>query len=668
MKPYGRNSSLHPYLEHDGPHSYLKLSLKTEDPAELEKTPFPFYVVSESDPLIRCHEGHFVTDAESPVQRVFLLAQRDQYLLRKDEFYPTNNPDIDGYWQRAFAFHRDLREKSPLIFLGNQVSGEGRLAPFQPLFFCKARKSYFSPPCPSCASPLEQCRDDALLAENGLQPYSSSLKRYLYCPSCSLREDLRFYVNALEGSDPPGLRDSSALIQEFAKLAEREEPAGSIPCAGCERVRECYGPERLALARMVPFSFYPFYALVFRAPSLHASDFLALLSGATFEELEASLRSKGEPGRIRCLREMNAQRREQAPALFEEDDRRFLEVLYLKLSFLAELIHDFLPGTERPRHPDLRPSLDRFWVGLEEPSGLLPVFWNFRVRPIDLLWNPEGGPPSPAVSETLYFLGLSWFYALLVNSRQNMRGVLLSLEETGSRFSAARNTPQGTGRKESPNDTFLPENIFWNPGEKGVNPAWNSLWERSLQLGWQLWQAARQEPAGNLEGFWKDLDALRRDTRRALFAAGPVEAPSEGQAREQEAIAGILLHILAKWRKRAQAEKEPSGKVRAIPAEKETPDEKVPETVILAGRAVREPPIPPALPKRVDEMAETVIQTPVPPGRSPLQPPGPGSRKPGQATGQKPGPLPDKAPPQGDFMQETVILTPEKLKELAKKK
>ena len=673
MKHDERFPSIHTYLEPNLPHLYLKIGLKTENPAELERTSFPFYLVSESDPLLRYHEGQFATDAGSAIRKVFLMVQRDQYLLSKDELRPILNPDIDACWQKAFSFHSGGRKDPSLYLLANQTSQEGRLVPFQPLFFCKTRKSYFSPPCPSCGLPLEQCYDDVLLTEKGLQPYSTSLKRYLFCPSCPRQEPLSFFVYALESADPPWLRDSSALIQEFGKLVTKESPATSIPCAACEMVRVCYGPERLALSRIVPFSFYPFYALVFQAPSIHAADFLSLLSGATFGELETRLNNRGEPGRVRCLRELNAQGMTKAPALYEGDDRNFLEVLYLKLSFLGEMIQRFLAEKEISKHPDLRPSLDRIWVSLEEPSGLLPVFWNFRVCLIDWFWNPTGSPPSPPSSETFHFLGLSWFYALLVNSKQDMGRVSLSLEGTMSRFSPGGNVSPRPARQESTNDTFLPENIFWNPVGKRVNPTWNSLWERSLQLGWQLLRAGWTEPPGGAEGFRKDLDALRQDTRRQLFAAGPVEAGPASQPQEQEAIAGILLRILSKWRKQAEAEKEDLGKAPAIPVEKKAAAERVPETVILsAGKTPREPYVHPAPPRKVEEVAETVIQSSGQAGRPAMQPSGPGKgrgaafRDPGQTSGEKTPSPKEKTPPE-DFMQETVIITPEKLKELGKK-
>jgi hypothetical protein len=358
--------------------------------------------------------------------------------------------------------------------------------------------------------------------------------------------------------------------------------------------------------------------------------------------------------------------------LYGDDDRNFLEVLYLKLSFLGELIRVFLAGREISKTPDLRPSLDRVWVSLEEPSGYLPVFWNFRVRPIDLFWNPAGSPSSPPASETFYFLGLSWFYALLVNSKQDMARVSLSLEETLSRFSAGGGVSPQPARQESTNDTFLPENIFWNPGGKRVNPAWNSLWERSLQPGWQLLQAGRKESTWTAAEFRNDLEAIRQDVRLRLFSAGPAEDVHQVHPQEREAIAGIFLRILDKWRRQAEAEKESLKETPSLPAERRSSEEAVPETVILSvGKAPRESAVLSASQRKAEELAETVIQPPGRTGRPPMPPSGPGKgtgfRNPGQGSPDRTSSPKEKSRTEEEFMQETVIITPEKLKELGKK-
>ena len=119
-----------------------------------------------------------------------------------------------------------------------------------------------------------------------------------------------------------------------------------------------------------------------------------------------------------------------AETLFLDDrkEKLFPEVLYLKLSFLGEVAMTLSTGNITG-YPSLRLSLGSLWVKIADQSGLLPALWNFKVNSMTL-----GGPmasnavchESPSNS-TLYFVGLVWFYALLVNKRQGITEVSRSL-------------------------------------------------------------------------------------------------------------------------------------------------------------------------------------------------------------------------------------------------
>ena len=176
------NSSLNPVS--------LEISHTTKDRIHPEITGFPFLLINDSDPLTRLVEARFMTDAGSELIKVFPLVQRDHYLISKDKPSPINNQGIDEVWQKAFSI---LKEEGVIKTLSLQVDSSSRLLPFQPLFFCKAKKLFFPPPCSRCGSPLEQCYDEDILATSGLQPYLTSLERYLFCSSCFLTKDSYFY-------------------------------------------------------------------------------------------------------------------------------------------------------------------------------------------------------------------------------------------------------------------------------------------------------------------------------------------------------------------------------------------------------------------------------------------------------------------------------------------
>ena len=112
-----------------------------------------------------------------------------------------------------------------------------------------------------------------MLQGYGLQPYSKSLKRYLFCPSCNgSKEKIDFYVSSLDDNDPAFLKDRYELIKKFGQLNGNENFAGQLPCVNCIRHQECYGPDGLAVSRIVPLSFYPFYMLIFKAGSGNGLD------------------------------------------------------------------------------------------------------------------------------------------------------------------------------------------------------------------------------------------------------------------------------------------------------------------------------------------------------------------------------------------------------------
>ncbi len=573
----GRLSSLAPYLNASSKNFYLRFSLTSPETAFLETVPFPFLVITDSDPLARLIEAHCVTDAGSEIRKVFVLVQRDRYLLTQNDLWPLQNPEIVESWQRSFSFYEKEKPRS-FIMLSGQINDRGRLQAFSSLFYCKKRKIYFSPHCPKCGSFLQQCDEDQRLLRFGLQPYSTSLKRYLFCPSCDDSGQSDFYTYELEPLDPPALKDRWGLMKDLGRSPAKGVQGDLFPCADCPDHPVCFGSEHSVLSRMVPFSFYPFFMLIFDGMSLHALDFLSLLSGATFDEMEAFLRTKRELGRIHCLKGVHQNLIQKVPLLFDRSEKQFLEVLYLKLSFLGEVLQDIFSRKDEVSHPDLRLSIDRCWIKLSDHGTILPFLWDFKVRFIDLRGGTKETPLFPRLSnsDALYDFGLFWFYALLVNQTQDLSkiytalGMALDRSVSDSRFSFS------TFIKESQNPIFLPKNIFWDPGRKEVKQDWDFLWERALDLGWSLLSKGMEKASLWSEAFFKEQwEDLREEVKNHLFAEEPLKkemassSPSkmeqafDGETEiENEAIYNILMKILERWRSKGEPEEEDLGETR----------------------------------------------------------------------------------------------------------
>jgi hypothetical protein len=603
--------SLLPYLD-ESPGT-LRIRLVAQDLPTLQKVPFPFFVLSDADPFSLLIDARFVTDAGSELKKVFLLVQRDTYAVGNAGLRPVTNRDIEHAWQKAYDVYLRSKFAPPPVVISGQIAESGTAVPIQPVFYCKQTATYFHPPCPHCGRALRQCEDDELLQKSGLQPYTSSLKRYLFCASCSASGPGDFYVKERVGTDPPTVSDQGALIHAFGRYSEKGDPDTRFPCPGCPHHAECYEPGNLATARIAVLSFYPFYMLAFEAMSLCAPDFLALLSGASFDDLAAFLQAKGQPGRLDLVRGMGERGAVGVPFLFEREERWFLEVLYLKLSFLGEVLRILAGRSDILRHPEMAPSTERLWVKIADQGGLLPYLWNFQVQLMDV---GSGTPgilifPDPPGSFGLHVLGLTWLEALLTNQRQGSGRVHDALKQAvdacpleDDRF-VDRNF---RGRK---NPAFVPENIFWEPDGKKVNNAWDVLWEKALRLGWDLLAAScGRGPAWSAEMFQGKLESLRREVCDALFpkslAAVQPAGPAGGQERaeppnaswprtdEDKAIRGIVQRIHAAWKGAAEGQRKGSG-------------EELEKTMMLSSAGAGKPQGPGRSDEKSDEKEEEVF-------------------------------------------------------------
>ncbi|MCP4344769.1 MAG: hypothetical protein GY795_04490 [Desulfobacterales bacterium] len=537
--------SLLPYFENSETRVYLKLSLVKENS---EHPPyFPFSVIAESGPYTRMVEAKFVTDGRSEVKKVFLVLQKDEYFLTENELWPVTNKDISQCWQKAFSNHLTGKDESDFIVLADQAGKDGELLPFHPLFYCKQKHVFFHPPCPKCGAPLEQCLDDDRLAVSGLRTYSASIKRYLFCPSCSDKSDKPdFYIYSLENSGPEFLKDRFTLIKEFGQLNQGPD---TFPCQGCPEHGECFETGDMAVSRIVPFAFYPFYMLIFEAESLNALDFLFLVSGASVEEVEDYLNKNKQFGRLNSLIDFKRNARVTTPFFFDNRQRYFLEVLYLKLSFLDELVRNIFSGIDSYQYPDLALSVDRIWVKLADEAGPLPFFWNFKVKPLDL-----GGravqtlffPASPP-SYGLYFLGSVWFFALLVNKKQGVADAHAAVEQTIKKIVSDNGSSLENALKEGLSSVFSPENIFWDPESRPVREEWEEFWEKTLELGWSLLRASLSiDYKLSKEEFLRKLEGLRQEIKEHLF----IQPPADEQTLptpDTKGIHDILKKIIARW-------------------------------------------------------------------------------------------------------------------------
>ena len=574
--------SLLPYLEPDDAKIRIDIIGAPADTTESIPKRFPFRVLNESSPLTRLLRAEILTDAGSLVQPVFLLVQKDAYRYQPSELWPLTNLDVEACWQQAHSFFSVAESgKAPIsaivhdvIRLGEATTTSGSRNAFQSLFFCTHRRVFFHPPCPGCGQSLFLCKDDPLLLSQGLSAYSSSLRRYLYCPTCQpTKEGNGFYVPSLDIADSGGVRDCSGLIASWRYLLAGGLAPVGFPCLNCTERDKCHGPENLAAVRISPFGFYPFHMLVVKAMTIRAADFLPLVSGANMDDMENRLLEKNEPARLSTIAELRRVVGEKDLFLFDGMEKHFLEVLYLKLSFLYEITEMIRTG---PAPLDIHAALDCLWVKIPGQGSFLPGLWSFRVGYMDIGLTRQAalGRPGAHQVRISYFLGLVWFHVLLTNTSQPATAVIAELagilENNQSTDADIKNAP-----------TFALENIFWNPAahrQKEFPFEWKSLWKKTLGLAWALLTADRPGAVWSPDQFRQDLSAIRKEIKMQLFVEGgtPAIAPTEGS--DDRAIHKILTGIIGKW----ETAFNPSSTEASGPKDIQA------ETVILSGDRAQE--------------------------------------------------------------------------------
>jgi len=312
-----QDSALHsliPYLDRTEHPFALQITFPARKRLFDDNGTDPFIILNDTDPLTRLFMGKLITGSGAVLKDLFLLVQRDEYQLPLQLSDPRNNTDIEYSWQEAVRLFADS-QGGALSFIPRPTTEEAIL-PFRSLFYCALKDVFFHPLCPACGGLLELCTDDELLETAGLLPYSSSLQRYLHCPSCVDAGNVpRFFVIRKEESDPAALSDLHDLIRGFGQVLGNT--GGSFPCSSCTENGACYGSEEKAERRIVPFSFFPFHLMAFDS---YPVDAIHYLKSSTPKATTSTAEVHEEPRK-------KAEPRLDAPAEGPEESAAVIDVL-----------------------------------------------------------------------------------------------------------------------------------------------------------------------------------------------------------------------------------------------------------------------------------------------------------------------------------------------------
>lgn len=416
----------------------LRLELLPNSGMEDDRTAAPFAILSDQGRYSRVLLGRVVSRGGSTVREIALKIQKDDVRHGKASAHGeiASNEAIEDLWKREhqnllpFAEQPDAGVVNLLDLLGSPAEGS-TLEPVRPVLYCRERRVYFHPRCPTCGRVLRDCKDNVVThtvnqdikgqgGRGQVEFYDMSTSRALYCKACCAHpETRRLYVKEfppeLTASDYCGsVLNAPALYRELVTsgVATAADTAGetpckdpsdanegsprsdTLPCVGCDLRDECRTPDpaesdaRLRVEdRLVPLSFYDFYALPLECLHLRYDHAVQIIGGRSVADLEASFRqAMGYNGAQRdLLAAVRPTLDGKHRLLYAKADTKqhTLEVLKLKLG----LFRDTCRGLRNVHaysgpHLDLKP--ENIMVKVSRERSEVPALWAMSAKVIDL--------------------------------------------------------------------------------------------------------------------------------------------------------------------------------------------------------------------------------------------------------------------------------------------
>ncbi len=296
--------------------------------------------------------------------------------------------------------------------------------------------------------------------------------------------------------------------------------------------------------------------LIFESDLLNALDFLFIISGAPIESIEERLLKDQQLDRAHSLQLLKEERDHRNGFFLIDDQDHFLEIFFLKMAFLDQIVHRVFPNLEGYQHPELGCSLDRIWIQAAGACNMIPRTWSFKVRLIqDDLDKDTAKPPSFPKSSPAYgyyFLGLIWLFTLVLNRRQGSTTICSAAEKL-----VEQNPFPGDSGKNRPggalDPVFYPENIYWKPDANRKPNTGRALWEKSIEMGLSLFREGLNPSQAVIpEDFIRELDLLRAEIRKMLFQRRSSGQLSSRISQEDRAIHHILVQMRNRLSEHAQ--------------------------------------------------------------------------------------------------------------------
>ncbi len=353
-------------------------------------TPDPFVAVDDGGRHSRSLLARLATGpADAPTQTKLLAIRlrRDRAATDTAADAPVgeDNPALEA------AFHREHALSQALAADSDDLGLSGT-----PITWCRKVERFFEPPCPRTGTPLRDCRDDAWLADRGLETWTGTTIRFLR----STATDVCYTATPTAGARPRDVvvRRGSELFRDLRDLVRlgANAPAtplvAAFPCMTCEHRATCH-PERTAASadtpipaerHLVPLSFHETQALCTEALPLRYDELCDILGGAPLADVVSRAAANAAPGRAIVMAPLT--RLTDPVFLHGRDDSRRLvhEMLWTKLDAFARVgaaVERYHAATSEP-HLGLSP--DNLLVKVTTDAIAAPLAWRCAVRLADL--------------------------------------------------------------------------------------------------------------------------------------------------------------------------------------------------------------------------------------------------------------------------------------------
>ncbi len=328
---------------------------------------------------------------------LILKIQRDRYDDEDDAFaghVPLPNPAIEELWgnehRHLLEFAGTLQADAVLQYYPlppAEATTQG-LRVLPPIMFWAKKRLFFHPPCPRCGTVLRDCRDDQLLAERRLSPYSQTNRRYLVCPACAAkasgadREDLALYRSLpTEAEQACNVRSETDLYDDICSSGR--DGTVWLPAVGRPGTHLEVAEQELSADQIISLSFYDCRVLPFEHLQLTYQEYASCLGGITWEDFISLHRPEME-------RDESSELARGIKGLLESRDRFLfggrqntswaLEIFRLKINLFAKVCQAMEAFHARLGKPHLNLRAENILVALPQTASGLAGMWNSAVK------------------------------------------------------------------------------------------------------------------------------------------------------------------------------------------------------------------------------------------------------------------------------------------------